>query len=65
VTITHDMVSAFRIADRIGMIHQGKVVALAPPDELRDLPDPRIQQFIRGEARGPLTEESPVPAGKE
>jgi phospholipid/cholesterol/gamma-HCH transport system ATP-binding protein len=57
VTITHDMESAFRIADRIGMLHQGKVIALAPPEEFRSLPDPRVQQFLRREAKGPLTED--------
>jgi phospholipid/cholesterol/gamma-HCH transport system ATP-binding protein len=57
VTITHDMESAFRIADRIGMLHRGRVIALAPPDEFRQLPDPRVQQFLRREARGPLTED--------
>jgi phospholipid/cholesterol/gamma-HCH transport system ATP-binding protein len=56
VTITHDMDSAFRIADRLGMLHKGKVIALAPPDEFRRLPDPRVQQFLRREAKGPLTE---------
>jgi phospholipid/cholesterol/gamma-HCH transport system ATP-binding protein len=56
VTITHDMRSAFRIADRIGMLHRGKIVALAPPDEFRELPDPRVQQFIHGLAAGPLTD---------
>ena len=60
VAITHDMESAFRIADRIGMLHRGKVIALAPPEELRRSADPRVQQFIRGEARGPLSDE---PAG--
>ena len=56
VTITHDMTSAFRIADRIGMLHQGRIIAIAPPDELRQLDDPRVQQFIRGLAEGPLSE---------
>lgn len=55
VTITHDMVSAFRIADRIGMIHRGKIIALAPPEEFRRLDDPRVRQFIEGEAEGPLS----------
>jgi phospholipid/cholesterol/gamma-HCH transport system ATP-binding protein len=54
ITITHDMTSAFRIADRIGMLHEGKIIALAPPDEFRHLDDPRVQQFIRGEPDGPL-----------
>ena len=56
ITITHDMRSAFRIADRIGMLHRGKIVALAPPDEFRELADPRVQQFIHGLAEGPLTD---------
>ncbi|HVF58790.1 MAG TPA: ABC transporter ATP-binding protein [Thermoanaerobaculia bacterium] len=59
VTITHDMESAYRIADRIGMLHAGKLIALAPPAELRELPDPRVQQFIRGEAHGPLSDDGP------
>ena len=51
------MESAFRIADRIGMLHQGKVIALAPPEEFRGSSDPRVQQFLRREAHGPLTED--------
>jgi phospholipid/cholesterol/gamma-HCH transport system ATP-binding protein len=57
VTITHDMESAFRIANRIGMLHKGRVIELAPPEEFRRSPDPRVQQFLRREARGPLTED--------
>jgi phospholipid/cholesterol/gamma-HCH transport system ATP-binding protein len=50
ITITHDMTSAFRIADRIGMLYEGRIIALAPPDELRRLPDPRVRAFIEGRA---------------
>jgi len=57
VTITHDMESAFKIADRIGMLHKGKVIALATPEEFRSLPDARVQQFLQRRAHGPLTEE--------
>ena len=56
VTITHDMASAFRIADRIGLLYEGRIVALAPPEEFRRNQDPRVQQFIHGNAEGPLTE---------
>ncbi len=56
VTITHDLASAFRIADRIAMLHGGKIIACAPPREFRELPDPRVQQFLLGSASGPLTE---------
>ena len=58
ITITHDMTSAFRIADRIGMLYAGKIIALAPPDEFRRLDDPRVRQFIEGRAEGPLGRES-------
>jgi phospholipid/cholesterol/gamma-HCH transport system ATP-binding protein len=57
VTITHDMASAFRIADRVGMLHGGRIIALAPPEEFRRIADPRVQQFIHGEAAGPLSDE--------
>jgi phospholipid/cholesterol/gamma-HCH transport system ATP-binding protein len=56
VTITHDLTSAFRIADRIAFLHGGKIVALAPPEQFRELADARVQQFVRGLAAGPLTE---------
>jgi phospholipid/cholesterol/gamma-HCH transport system ATP-binding protein len=56
VTITHDLNSAYRIADRIALLHRGKIVAYAPPAEFRELDDARVQQFIRGLPTGPLTE---------
>lgn len=54
VTITHDIRSAFRIADRIAMLRDGKILAVAQPEEFRQLPDPYIQGFLAGE---PLEEE--------
>ena len=54
VTITHDMKSAFRIADRIAMLRNGRIIADAAPDAFRDLPDPFIKSFLAGE---PLEEE--------
>jgi phospholipid/cholesterol/gamma-HCH transport system ATP-binding protein len=65
VTITHDMQVAFRVADRIAMIDQGRIIAEAPPEEFKQLPDPRVQQFIRGDAEGPLTEEMDRAQAKE
>jgi phospholipid/cholesterol/gamma-HCH transport system ATP-binding protein len=56
VTITHDLGSAFRIADRIALLFRGKIVAYAPPEEFRRLDDERVQQFIRGLPTGPLSE---------
>ncbi len=54
VTITHDMKSAFRIADRIAMLRNGQITAIAQPDVFRSLADPYIQKFLAGE---PLEEE--------
>jgi phospholipid/cholesterol/gamma-HCH transport system ATP-binding protein len=54
VTITHDMKSAFRIADRIAMLRDGQITAVARPDVFRSLADPYIQKFLAGE---PLEEE--------
>ncbi|HXO22580.1 MAG TPA: ABC transporter ATP-binding protein [Thermoanaerobaculia bacterium] len=57
LTITHDMEGAFRIGDRIAMLDRGKIIAVAPPAEFRELADPGVQQFLHGRAEGPLTEE--------
>jgi phospholipid/cholesterol/gamma-HCH transport system ATP-binding protein len=56
VTITHDLASAYRIADRIALLHKGRIVAYEAPERFRALDDARVQQFIRGLATGPLTE---------
>jgi phospholipid/cholesterol/gamma-HCH transport system ATP-binding protein len=56
VTITHDMQVAFHVADRIAMLDRGRIIAEAPPEEFKQLPDARVQQFIHGEAEGPLSE---------
>jgi len=58
VVVSHDMTSVFRIATRILMLgngpRQGQVVAEGTPDEIRKNPDPFLQQFVRGEADGPI-----------
>lgn len=59
VMISHDMTSAFRVGERIGMLHDGRIIALASPDEFRGLDDPRVRQFLQREAVGPLTEDRP------
>jgi phospholipid/cholesterol/gamma-HCH transport system ATP-binding protein len=54
VVVTHDMTSAFRIATRMIMLGRGKIIAQGTPDEIRTSPDPEVQQFINGEADGPM-----------
>ena len=54
VTVTHDMRSAFKIADRILMLYGGCVEFDGTPDQVRADPNPVLQQFIAGSARGPI-----------
>lgn len=56
IVVTHDLSSALRFADRIAMLHDGHIVAEGMPDEFVRLSNPVVQQFVRGEAIGPLTE---------
>ena len=48
VVITHDMISAYRISDRIAMLHEGKVRFVGTPDEVRATDDPVVKGFIEG-----------------
>jgi phospholipid/cholesterol/gamma-HCH transport system ATP-binding protein len=58
VVVTHDMTSAFRIATQMIMLgtgpNQGKIIATGTPAEIREHPNGEVQQFIRGEADGPV-----------
>src|SRR6266704_3160746 len=54
LVVTHDMQSAFRIADKMIMLHRGRIVAAGTPDEIRESPDPLVQQFITGAPDGPI-----------
>jgi phospholipid/cholesterol/gamma-HCH transport system ATP-binding protein len=48
VVVTHDMKSAYKVADRIIMLHNGKVIADGDADYIRNHPHPVVQQFING-----------------
>ncbi|WP_295535039.1 ATP-binding cassette domain-containing protein [uncultured Thioclava sp.] len=54
ITITHDMTSVRAIADRVAMIHAGKIRWEGPIAELDTTSDPYVQQFIHGRAEGPI-----------
>jgi phospholipid/cholesterol/gamma-HCH transport system ATP-binding protein len=56
VVVTHEMDSAFRIADRMVLLDQGKFVVSGTPEEMRNSTDPLVHQFINGLAHGPLTD---------
>jgi len=56
VAVTHDMTSAYKIADRIAMMYKGKIIAVGTPDEVKGTKDPVVRQFTTGAAVGPITE---------
>jgi len=49
VAVTHDMTSAYKIADRIVMLHNGKIIADGDADHIHNHPHPIVQQFIHGQ----------------
>jgi phospholipid/cholesterol/gamma-HCH transport system ATP-binding protein len=56
IAVTHDMTSAYKIADRIAMLYNGKIIASGSPDEIKNTRDPVVRQFITGASKGPITE---------
>jgi phospholipid/cholesterol/gamma-HCH transport system ATP-binding protein len=54
IAVTHDMRSAYHIADRIAMLHEGRIHAVGTPAEIQSTRDPALRQFIEGSAEGPL-----------
>ena len=49
VVVTHDMTSAYKIADRIVMLHEGRIIADGDADYIRNHSSPIVQQFIKGQ----------------
>jgi phospholipid/cholesterol/gamma-HCH transport system ATP-binding protein len=54
IAITHDMTSAYKIADRIAMLYQGKIIEVGTPEEIKSSRSPIVQQFIQGRSEGPI-----------
>ncbi len=57
ISITHDMASAYKIADQIAMLYKGKIVEVGTPEEIRNTKNPVVSQFVEGRAEGPITAE--------
>ena len=55
VSITHDMVSARHIADRIAMIHEGRIIWNGPAKDIDRSGNPYVDQFLHGRAEGPIS----------
>jgi len=56
IAVTHDMVSAYKIADRIAMLYEGKIIEAGTPEEIKNTKNPIVRQFITGAATGPITD---------
>lgn len=54
ISITHDMASAHKIADRMAMIYKGRIIWAGPKDEINRSGNPYVDQFIHGRAEGPI-----------
>jgi phospholipid/cholesterol/gamma-HCH transport system ATP-binding protein len=49
VMVSHEIPEVFEIADRVGMLHEGRIVEIGPPGAIQQSQNPIVQQFIRGE----------------
>ncbi|MCF8480454.1 MAG: ABC transporter ATP-binding protein [Rhodospirillum sp.] len=54
LSITHDMASATKIADRIAMLYQGKLIWVGPSKQVYHSGNPYVDQFVHGRAEGPI-----------
>ena len=54
LSITHDMVSARKIADRVAMLYKGKIIWQGPTSDIDTSGNPFVEQFIHGKAEGPI-----------
>ncbi|HEY4706511.1 MAG TPA: ATP-binding cassette domain-containing protein, partial [Thermodesulfobacteriota bacterium] len=54
ILITHDIPFTYKIADKIAMLHEGRIVQEGTVEEMKRNPDPIIRQFLEGRAEGPI-----------
>ncbi|HTA77315.1 MAG TPA: ABC transporter ATP-binding protein [bacterium] len=54
VVVTHDMHSAYKVANRIAMIYDGKIIETGTPEEIKQSKNPYIVQFVTGSVEGPM-----------
>jgi len=58
ITVTHEMESAFRIATRMAMLYQGKIIEEAETEKFKQSKNPVVAQFLSGSTEGPILEDS-------
>ncbi len=54
IVITHDMVSAYKISDKIAVLFEGRIIETGSPEEIRKTQNAVVRQFIEGKAEGPI-----------
>lgn len=54
VVVTHDMVTAFQIADRMALLYDGEFLQVGTPEEIKNSQNPVVRQFVKGLAEGPI-----------
>lgn len=59
IVVTHDMASAYKVADRIAMLYNGGILEVGAPEAIKQSANPVVQQFIQGQAAGPIQEGLP------
>jgi phospholipid/cholesterol/gamma-HCH transport system ATP-binding protein len=60
LVVTHDMRSAFTVADRVALLHQGEIRQAGTVNEIRTSEDPIVRQFIEGRPGPALVQPPPV-----
>jgi phospholipid/cholesterol/gamma-HCH transport system ATP-binding protein len=56
IVVTHDMISAYKVASNIAMLYDGKIIQRGTPDEIENTDNPIVRQFVTGASRGPITD---------
>jgi phospholipid/cholesterol/gamma-HCH transport system ATP-binding protein len=56
ITVTHEMDSAFRIATRMAMLYEGKIIEEGEPEQFKQSKNPVVAQFLSGSTEGPILE---------
>ncbi|MBI2071163.1 MAG: ABC transporter ATP-binding protein [Elusimicrobia bacterium] len=54
IVVTHDMVSAYKISNRLAMIYEGKIIEVGTPAEIKSTDNPFVKQFVTGSSHGPI-----------
>ncbi len=54
IAISHDLAAAFKVAHKIAMLHEGKIIEEGTPEEVQKSQDPVVRQFLEGRRHGPV-----------